>query len=190
MKTSITLFVALLLLASFTSSFAQGITLELFKGNGPSQVPEYTTPIPVTSAQYSFSNTLNIGSQSGGAGAGKANFSPMVITKQVDASTASFQKTLFVGGYYQYVRLNFYRGDGSLAYRVVLGLVAVSNYSASGAEGCTNGCPALSESITLEYGQVATYNPEAPVNLRTTTWNRVTNTTDVSSTIPQSAITQ
>ncbi|MBO0949820.1 type VI secretion system tube protein Hcp [Fibrella forsythiae] len=189
MKTFLSLFVGVALCFATSFSFAQGITLELFRGSGPSQVPDYTTPIPLTSAQYSFTNTINIGSQSTGTGAGRAGFPPMVITKQIDPSTAAFQKSLFSGGYYRYARLNFYRADGSLAYRVVLGLVVVSNYAASGVPGCPSGCPSLSESISLEYGQVATYNPAAPANLRLVTWNRVTNTSNVDSTIPASAIT-
>ena len=189
MKTFFSFFVGIALCLATSTLFAQGITLELVRGSGSPQVPDYTTPIPVTSAQYSFTASTNFSSQTGGTGASKANFLPMVITKQLDASTAAFQKSIFFGGPYQYARLNFYRADGTLAYRVVLGTVAVTNYSASGVPGCPSGCPSLSESISLEYGQVATYNPAAPAALRTVTWNRVTNTTNVDSTIPASAIT-
>lgn len=184
MKTSITFFCALLLLACFTSSFAQGITLELFKGSG--NATAYAPPIPITSAQYSFTNGTS--TSSGGVQTGRVVFTPLVITKQVDASTASLQRSSFTATNYQYARLNFYRADGSLGYRVVVGTVFVSNYSASGAEGCTSGCPAVSESITLVYGQVATYNPADGGQI--TTWDAIRNVENVNQTIPQSAIAQ
>ena len=183
MKKSITLIATLAFLFSFSASFAQKITMELIK-NSSSALPTYTAPIPVTSAQYSFSQTLNITSQSTGSGSNKAIFLPMVITKQLDGSTASLQTALFTGTPYQYVRLSFYRADGTLAYRVVLGVVYVGYYSASGAEGCTSGCPALSETINLEYGAVASYDPAANTIVR---WNRISNASSLND-IPDSVI--
>ena len=186
MKTMYTFCLALLLFFSTTTAFSQRIILELVKGSGPA--PAYADPIPLTSAQYSFTNT--VGSGSTASGADRTGFVPLVITKQVDGSTAALQRDLFLGAPYQYVRLNFYRADGSLGYRVVLGTAIVSNYSASAAEGCTSGCPALSESITIVYGQVATYDPAVPNQRGIFTWNAIRNREDVSDAIPQSAITQ
>lgn len=184
MKNVYRLLSTLTLLITLSTAYAQKITMELIKYSNNSSLPTYTAPIPVTSAQYSFSQTLNLSSQSSGTGAGKATFLPMVITKQVDGSTASLQTSLFTGAPYQYVRLSFYRADGTLAYRVVLGLVAVSNYSASGATGCTSGCPTLSETVNFEYGAVATYDPTANTIVR---WSRITNTSN-SNDIPDSVI--
>lgn len=185
MKTFLKFILGIALCLTISTTFAQNITLDLVKFNSNQSI----TAIPVTSAQYSFSIVLNISSQSTGAGAGKAAFNPITITKQVDGSTADLQQALFTGTSYQYLRLNFYRADGGLAYRVVCGLAAVANYSASGAAGgCSSGCPALSETISFQYGQLATYDPTNGGKI--TTWNGQTNTINVSQTIPQSAITQ
>ncbi len=188
MKKFVILFAGLLFFGQVSTAFAQTIYLQLVKGSG--QAAEYTPEIPLTSAQYSFSNVVTIGSSASGSGGGKATFAPLVVTKQVDGSSGPLQRSLVTGGHYQYARLNFYRTNASggkeLAYRVVVGTLMVAHVAASAAEGCTT-CPALAETVTLEYGQVATYNPTTK---GVVTWNRLSNTENVAAAIPTSAITQ
>lgn len=184
MRTQYTFCLAFLLFFSVSTAFAQRITLELFPAN--SSTPAYAAPIPITSAQYSFANGITGGAS--GTDNFRTVFTPLVVTKQVDGSTTALQQASFGGSLYQYARLNFYRADGSLGYRVLVGTVFVSNYSASGAEGCTSGCPAVSETITLVYGQVVTYNP---ADGQIATWDALNNRKNVlSSNIPESAIRQ
>ncbi|GAB3689392.1 hypothetical protein GCM10027592_05710 [Spirosoma flavus] len=167
---------------SFSSSFAQGLYMELAVGTGTA-TPYAGGEILLTSISYGFSNSVTIGGQTGGTGAAKAVFAPILITKQIDPSTAPIQQALFTGRNYQRVRLNFYRpltgGGRELAYQVVLGTVLVSNYQAGAAEGCTSGCPAVNETITLEYGQVVTREFVNGQPTRVTTWNRINNTENV-----------
>lgn len=187
MKKTVTIIAGLVLLSSFSTAFAQNITLELLKSSGGSSY-EYSAPIPVSSVQYSFNFPTNTTSQSTGAGAGKVELNPVSITKQLDAATAVLLKALFPGVAYEYVRLNFYKADGKLAYRIVLGTAAIGSYSAGGADGCTNGCPALFESITFGYSIIVTYDP---IGNKIVGWNKIKNTAENGDgAIPMAVITK
>jgi type VI secretion system Hcp family effector len=184
MKLLFTNLIALVLL-SVTTAFSQGIYMEITGGSSPGSSSPYTGEIQLSSVQYGFSNTATIGSSPSGGTASRPSFVPITITKLLDPSSAYLQRTLILGETYQRVRINFYRAGTSggrvLAYQVVLGTVFVTNYSASAAEGCTSGCPALAESISLDYGQIVTREFVNGTPTRTVSWDRVRNTETVNS---------
>lgn len=186
MKKSLPVLIIFVLVLNTCTSFAQGIYMEIAVGNGIAE--PYSGEILLSSVQYGFLNTTVLGSSAGGTSSGKAQFASVTLTKQLDPSSASLQKTLFMGGYYQRIRLNFYRAGASgreLAYQVVLGMVVVNDYSVSAAEGCVNGCPALAETIKLNVGQVVTREFVKGTATRTVTWNVITNTSTVDSFLTQ-----
>ncbi|MBD2753908.1 type VI secretion system tube protein Hcp [Spirosoma validum] len=190
MKTVFTFFLGIAFYLTSSTTFAQGITLELVENSA--SIPNYTTPIPVTSAQYSFTSSFST-SSNGPTAPSRPDLPPLTITKQFDPSTAALQKAMLLGQSFQYVRLSFFRADGTLAYRIVLGDVYLTNYSASGAASCPSGCPGLSESVSLLYRQYVSYNPAAPASstgLSTVTWDRVTNTANVDAALIAAATAQ
>ena len=64
---------------------------------------------------YSFDieQTLSIGSQSGGAGAGKVTFNPFSITRQVDSASPTFFHDLVTGTHYNTVVLHMRKAGGT-----------------------------------------------------------------------------
>jgi type VI secretion system secreted protein Hcp len=101
-----------------------------------------------------LSQQVNIGSSSSGAGAGKVNFEPFKITKQVDTSSPFFFSTMCTGGHYGDVTLWCRRGGASsktsgYAYLIFeFKMVAISNIAWS------QGDPAPTEEVTFEYGAI------------------------------------
>jgi type VI secretion system secreted protein Hcp len=57
------------------------------KPQGECQDPDYKNCFEIKSFSFGAENTINIGSQSGGGGAGKASFKEFNITKQTDSGS-------------------------------------------------------------------------------------------------------
>lgn len=143
--------------------------------------------IKLSSVQYDFEQTLNIGSQSTGAGAGKVVFNPLVITKIVDQTSAPLFQAMASGTPYQFIEFLFVsntgaKGGGQVLYKVLLKLAAVKTISVSSVN-CSTGCPGIAESVSFEYGGyiVSTYTqkPTGEVVAGTVSgWNRVRNVAD------------
>src|SRR5690242_11081014 len=72
-------------------------------------------PFQIEDWNFGVSQTLNIGSASGGAGAGKANFEPFHVKKNIDIATPFLFKTCCVGGHYQDVILAVRRAGAGKA---------------------------------------------------------------------------
>src|SRR5579859_28731 len=62
---------------------------------------------------FGAANTATIGSASGGAGAGKAEFDPFVVTKTVDQATPKLFLTSCLGGHYKQASLFIRKSGGS-----------------------------------------------------------------------------
>lgn len=54
---------------------------------------------------FGIENTLNISSSSGGAGAGKARFEELIVTKQVDQLSPALFSVCALGGHFEEVKL-------------------------------------------------------------------------------------
>ena len=141
---------------------------------------------------YSFDveQTLNIGSQSSGAGAGKITFNPFSITRKIDCSTALFFNMACSGQSFQQVGLAMRRSSGGGKYagscfvRFDFKLVAVKTIS------WAHDDEAPKETVTFEYGALivryAQQNADGtPMPILVGGWKRVFN---VSDTNPQTPI--
>ena len=97
----------------------------------------------VNSIAFGMENTVNIGPQSSGVGAGKAIFTPVTFRRVPDANSAEFLRALAIGR--PFTRATIRLKGGVL---VTLGLVAVSSYhiEMSGEQPI--------ETVTLAVGQI------------------------------------
>jgi type VI secretion system secreted protein Hcp len=136
---------------------------------------------------YSFDieQTLNIGSQASGAGAGKITFNPFSITRKVDKSSPIFFQMACSGTPFQFVYLALRKaagtsnttGAGLTFLRFDFKLVAVKTVSWSHDE------TSPLETITFEYGGLQMrYAPQKPDGSMGAAvvggWNRVKNVVD------------
>lgn len=154
--------------------------------DGPNTTVQLIDYVQVASFQFDQQQTLNIGSTSGGAGAGKITFNPLTITKAVDALSPKLFQAMASGTAYKRIEILFTKGLPGLGttvyYKVILKLVAVKSMAVSSVDDCTDGCAA--ESVSFEYGgmQIYTYKPqtsgfylENPVHGG---WDRLINSSD------------
>ncbi|MDQ6812550.1 MAG: type VI secretion system tube protein Hcp [Bacteroidota bacterium] len=99
--------------------------------------------------------TLNIGSQGTGSGAGKVAFNPLSFSKTPDAQSPKFFEMMASGTPYKFVEFSFYKtaGTGSevLTYKIRLGLVAFSAIQRASA-ACSGNCPDIVENFAMQYG--------------------------------------
>jgi len=131
---------------------------------------------------FDIEQTLNIGSQSTGAGAGKVTFNPFSITRKIDRSSPVFFEKACSGTPFQNVTLGLRKSSGGkvsgLMYLVFnFKLVAVKTISWSYDDESPK------ETITYEYGGLqvfyaqqkpdGTFNAPIPGG-----WNRVKNVAD------------
>lgn len=144
--------------------------------------------LQVVSLQYDAEQTLNIGSQSTGAGAGKVTFNPLTIVKGLDALSPKLFQFMCAGTAFKTVEILFAKptpdnSTTAVYFKIILKLAAVKTQAISSVADCSNGC--VAESVSFEYGglQLYTYKPqpngafiENPVHGG---WNRVTNTPDL-----------
>jgi type VI secretion system secreted protein Hcp len=138
---------------------------------------------------YSFDieQTLNIGSQSSGAGAGKVTFNPFSITRKIDCASPTFFEYACSGTAFQAVSLALRKSVGASAggaevsgmvfLRFDFKLVAVKTISWSHDDESPK------ETVTFEYGglQIRYAQQEASGKLMTAMkggWNRVKNIKD------------
>lgn len=132
--------------------------------------------------EFGVENTLNIGSKSGGAGAGKVQFKEFSITKTTDNGSAGLFRTCCSGGHYNDVELSLRRSGGDreksgtpfLVYKFKL--VAVKDITWSGSDG--DDVP--NESVIFEYGAIQIeYTKQKPDGSKAGTdtqkWSRVKN---------------
>jgi type VI protein secretion system component Hcp len=146
---------------------------------GESSSAANVAPIEIDDFSFDVQQTLNIGSASSGAGAGKITFNPFSITRRIDKNTPLLFLASAMGQHWPTVILTLARvnsgapaakGELTPLVRFVFNLVAVKSLSVrSGVE--TDG---------FEYGglQIQTYkqSPDGKVSSSGTGgWNRVTN---------------
>lgn len=132
----------------------------------------------VTSYGSDVLQTLNIGSQSTGAGAGKIIFNPLQITKYLDAASPVLFQRAASGTPFQTAELFFVNTQGIVFSKFVYKLVAVKTvaWAASSDAG-------VMENVSFEYGGlvlvVTKFGPTGKVaDTIKAGWNRVKNIAD------------
>ena len=143
---------------------------------------------------YSFDieQTLNIGSQGGGSGAGKNTFNPFSITRKIDVSSPAFFQMCCSGTPFAYVGLALRKSvgiggggantAGFTFLRFDFKLVAVKTLSWSHDEESPK------ETATFEYGGLQIHycaqNPDGSLQTEVAGgWNRVKNAQDTQATV-------
>jgi|GEM_PF-315417 len=132
---------------------------------------------------FDVEQTLNIGSQSSGAGAGKITFNPFSITRKIDCSTTRFFNMACSGQAFQQVGLAMRRSSGGAKYagscfvRFDFKLVAVKTISWAHSD------ESPTETITFEYGALLVRYAQQdasgkPLATLVGGWNRVQNIQD------------
>jgi type VI secretion system Hcp family effector len=137
---------------------------------------------------YSFDmeQTLQIGSQSSGAGAGKITFNPFSITRKVDVPSPSLFNACANGKHFPSVTLHVRKAGGSQEFYVVkLTDVFLTSYRTSGAG------PGKTESATVNFARAELEHAPAAVALAPTPVPpRITGVTpDAASIAPKTAVT-
>jgi type VI secretion system secreted protein Hcp len=139
---------------------------------------------------YSFDieQTLNIGSQSSGAGAGKVTFNPFSITRKIDKASPIMYEMACSGVPFQTVCLALRKSSGtgsagSFFLRFDFKLVAVKTISYAHDDESPK------ETLTFEYGGLQVrylqQNPDGTLAKAAVAggWNRVKNTQDTTATM-------
>lgn len=138
----------------------------------------------IDSFSFSIENTLAIGSKSGGAGAGKAQFNEFSVSKSTDSGSGPLFKTCCCGGHYDKVELVLRKSggggenkSGADYLKFTFALVAVKSISWSGSSG--DDVP--QEEVAFEYGALKVeYAEQDPSTgklgaFKPFQWSRVTN---------------
>ena len=157
------------------------------KGTYPNSGP--CSVFEISDFSFDIEQTLNIGSQSSGAGAGKVTFNPFSITRNIDCASPTFFQMACSGTAFQQVTLALRKsvGDsgggakvsGQIFLRFDFKLVAVKTVSWSHDDESPK------EEVTFEYGGLQVrYNQQdasgdmTKIPLYVGGWNRVRNTQD------------
>jgi type VI protein secretion system component Hcp len=125
---------------------------------GESVVKGMPGSIEALSFSSDVEQTLNIGSQSSGAGAGKVSFGDIQFTKNVDSTSSALFGAACAGRAFKEVDVTFTSPDGSPSALLRLGLVAVKSI---GLAMATTTAP-LIETVTLNCGSQVWVLPPNP----------------------------
>lgn len=136
------------------------------------------TTFTAQSVMNGIQQTLNIGGQGSGAGAGKITFLPFTIVKAVDTCSANLFLHAATGSPFQeLIAVVESRGEGNRptgqTYMIRLGLAAVSTLDDSASNGTT-----LLEKVSFQYGDLTIAEIDAVTGSLTSCsgWDRVRNT--------------
>jgi type VI secretion system secreted protein Hcp len=149
---------------------------------GESQDPAFKNAIELKSFAFGAENTISLGSATGGAGAGKARFNELTITKLSDSTSATLFQMLVTGGHFKSATLSIRKsGDktkpgGGVYERFTFSMVFVSKISINGSSG--DDTP--TETVVLNYGALKwEYSRQDPTGNLTpvppTQWSVITN---------------
>ena len=148
------------------------------EGNG--KKPDFTDAqfIKVTDFSVDVEQTLNIGSQSTGAGAGKIAFNPLSIVKKMDAVSPLFFAIAASGTPFKTVEVFFTNESGVLYCKQTYKLVAVKTVSwLDDVE-----YKSINETVTFEYGGLVVSafhkGADGQIHLIQNGWNSIRNVSD------------
>ena len=126
----------------------------------------------VTSFTGTAVQTLNIGSQSTGAGAGKVTFNPFTITRKMDAASPLLFQNSASGTPFKTAEVFFMNGQ-NVVVKQTFKLAAVKSITWSACTDKDKDCNTVNETLLFEYGgQLIT------VGKSQGGWNRVRNIQD------------
>jgi len=150
------------------------------KVQGEVQDASHPKTIALRDVAFGIENAVTIGSATGGAGAAKAKFDSMQITKGVDSASPFLFSLVGTGGHFPDATLYVRKGGATADYLVYkFKMVFVSEIKWSGA----NGDDTPEESIKLVFGAMqVNYTPQTQAGALqpkpvVATWNQVTNST-------------
>ena len=144
----------------------------------------------ILSFELGAENTINIGSVTGGGGAGKATFKEFTVTKKTDTSSTQLFSALCTGMHFADVVIDLRRAgaatktmkSGGVFMKFDLRLVMVQDISWSGSDGDD----VCEETVIFQFGAIAiSYTPQDKEGKEKTKlqtmWSRVKNqnTTEV-----------
>lgn len=153
---------------------------------GETQDKEYKkkNAFEIMSFEIGAENNINIGSISGGGGAGKATFKELTITKKTDTASTELFKHLCGGAHFGDMIIDLRRSGGSSAasgavfLKWEFKLVMIQDISWSGSDGDD----ICEETVVIQYGAMkVSYTPQmssgAPdtTNAKDAEWSRVLN---------------
>jgi type VI protein secretion system component Hcp len=152
-------------------AFTTILTLESYSTSDGSRV------LPVEAFNFDVEQTLNIGSQSSGAGAGKITFNPFSITRFPDNLSPALFVDCASGTAFKTATLTVTPdGAGVPFITYLMKLVAVKTISVGGNQ---HGGPLPIETVTFEYGGLLVISGDPSMNNVTIGgWNRVKNVAD------------
>jgi type VI secretion system Hcp family effector len=150
--------------------------IQPFKDAGPGNIFE------VEDYSFDIEQTLSIGSQSTGAGAGKVSFNPFSITRKIDMSSPVFYENACSGKPFRNVYLGLRKSAGTEATGIFF-LLFTFKLVAVKTVGWAHDDEAPKETVTFEYGGLQIrYGRQAAdgsiAALIPGGWNRVKNIQD------------
>jgi type VI secretion system secreted protein Hcp len=133
-------------------------------------------PIELASFTFEVENDLNIGSAASGAGAGKATFEPITVTRNLDVASPTLFQLCASGTHLKQVdfvvRRSGGQGGGNPFLRFTFSTVFIQNITWNASTGSDK----PQETLNLEYGQVAiTYLEQQNNSPTSASWSQVTN---------------
>ncbi len=136
--------------------------------------------IKVISYGSDVEQTLNIGSQSTGAGAGKITFNPLYIKKSLDGSSTVLYQNAASGSVFKTAEVFFVDEKNVVQVLETYKLVAVKSVAWAAATGDAN----IVETVSFEYGGfILTVNQKDPATQKIIVlqsgWNRIRNVMDI-----------
>jgi len=148
-----------------------------FRAAGPGNIFE------VEDYSFDIEQTLSIGSQSTGAGAGKVSFNPFSITRKIDMSSPVFYENACSGKPFESVFLGLRKSAGTGATGTFF-LLFTFKLVAVKTVGWAHDDEAPKETVTFEYGGLQIrYGRQKPdgtiAQIFSGGWNRVKNTQDL-----------
>ena len=141
--------------------------------------------IEILSFEIGAENNINIGSISGGGGAGKASFNELTVTKKTDTASCGLFLKLCEGKHFDDAHIELRRSGGSdssgaLFLKFDFKLMMVQDISWSGADGDD----VCEETLVLQYGAMkVTYHKQDKhgkmAQHSSSMWSRVKNKADL-----------
>src|SRR5215469_17166551 len=149
------------------------------------QYPPNNNIFAIENYSFDIEQTLNIGSQSTGAGAGKVTFNPFSITRKVDKSSPTFFENACSGKAFKSAYLGLRKRAGNNASGAFF-LVFQCKLVAVKTIAWAHDDEAPKERITFEYGGLLVKYGQQNSNGQISAvfpggWNRVKNTSDTDS---------
>lgn len=143
--------------------------------------PTSTEFFRVTTASQGAWQTLNIGSQATGAGAGRITFDSVLFSRPVDAASPVFFQNMASGTPYRTVEVFYTDASGRIGAKQLYKLAAIKSVRWIAAS-CTNDCPLVIENVSIDYGGLIQTVYKSGSGYLTTPvskgWNRVKNIAD------------